>query len=156
MAESDRLTPKEERFVAEYMIDQCGSDAARRAGYSPKSARCMAPDILARPRVLKAIERKRAALAKKAEVTAESVARELEEARALAMQEKQTAAAVSAAMGKAKLFGLIVERHKHSGAIGSYDLSRVSDADLDRLEQILGPAAADPGTDPGGEETPGR
>lgn len=30
--------------------------------------------------------------------------------------------------------------HQHSGAIGSYDLSKVSDADLKRLEAILGSA----------------
>lgn len=90
--------------------------------------------------------------AKRVEVTVESLAAELEEARALALTEKQTGAAVSATMGKAKLFGLIVEKHKHSGSIGSYDLTRVTDDDLDRLEAILGPLA-DTGGDQGGAET---
>jgi hypothetical protein len=31
---------------------------------------------------------------------------------------------------------------EHSGAVGSYDLSKVSDADLDRLRGILAPAVA--------------
>lgn len=39
---------------------------------------------------------------------------------------------------------------KHSGAIGSYDLSRVSDDALRQLEDILGPASAAVG-DPGGD-----
>lgn len=43
-----------------------------------------------------------------------------------------------------------VSRHEHSGAIGTYDLSKVSDADLNKLESILGPIA-DATTDSGGE-----
>ena len=38
--------------------------------------------------------------------------------------------------------------HKHSGALGNYDLTRVSDADLARLETILAPTA-DARSDPG-------
>lgn len=54
---------------------------------------------------------------KKVEVTVESLARELEEARAIAIQHQQTSAAVSATMGKAKLFGLGSENRKISGTI---------------------------------------
>lgn len=38
--------------------------------------------------------------------------------------------------------------HKHSGSLGTYDMTKVSDADLARLESILAPVAdarADPG-----------
>lgn len=42
-------------------------------------------------------------------------------------------------------------RLQHSGAIGTYDLSKVSDEQLDQLEAILGPLA-DAGGDQGGEE----
>lgn len=38
----------------------------------------------------------------------------------------------------------------HSGAIGTYDLSRVTDADLNKLEDILGPIA-DTSADQSGE-----
>lgn len=43
---------------------------------------------------------------------------------------------------------------QHSGAVGSYDLSKISDADLKHLEQILGPAAV--GADQTGTEAAGR
>ena len=39
--------------------------------------------------------------------------------------------------------------YKHSGALGTYDMTKVSDADLARLESILAPVA-DTGSDPGG------
>lgn len=54
---------------------------------------------------------------KKVEITVDSLASELEEARAMALKEKQTSAAVSATMGKAKLFGLGVEHRRMSGTI---------------------------------------
>lgn len=83
-------------------------------------------------------------------MTVQTIAEELEEARKLAIAEKQSSAAVAASMGKAKLFGLIVEKHKHTGTIGTYDLSKLDDDALDRLEAILGPLA-DAGGDQGGE-----
>ncbi|HWV44106.1 hypothetical protein [Pseudorhodoplanes sp.] len=43
--------------------------------------------------------------------------------------------------------------HKHSGAVGQYDLTKVSDADLKRLEAILGAAAL--GGDTGGDPETG-
>ncbi len=50
-------------------------------------------------------------------------------------------------------YGRSVQAHNHSGAVGTYDLTKVSDADLDRLEAILGPLAV-AGGDPGGEDPP--
>lgn len=42
---------------------------------------------------------------------------------------------------------------EHSGAIGTYDLTKLGDDELDKLESILGPLAHD-GGDPGGEGPP--
>lgn len=122
-ASTPPLTPKQQRFVQEYLQDHNGTQAAIRAGQQK--------------------------VAKKAEVTVDSLMAELEQARKLALKEKQASAAVTATMGKGKLAGLLVDKHKHSGAIGNYDLSKLSDNELDRLEQILGPLADD-GGDPGG------
>ncbi len=90
--------------------------------------------------------------AKRVEVTIESLTTELEEARQIAVKGEQASGAVAATMGKAKLHGLIVEKRQHSGSIGTYDLTKLTDDQLDRLESILGPLAlADAGGDPGGE-----
>lgn len=57
-SQADRtLTPKEQRFVEEYAIDLNGTQAAIRAGYSPKTARSIASEALQRPAV-KAATRK--------------------------------------------------------------------------------------------------
>lgn len=152
LAKPAGLTPKQQRFVAEYLKDQNGKQAAIRAGYAPRSAEVQGCRLLRNAQVRAAVDKAQARVAKKAEITVESLAAELEEARALALAEKQASAAVAATMGKGKLAGLLVERHKHSGAVGTYDLSKLSEDELDRLEQILGPLA-DAGGDPSGEGT---
>jgi hypothetical protein len=49
-----------------------------------------------------------------------------------------------------RAYGKPSQSVKHSGAVGAYDLSKMSDDDLDRLEAILGPLAL-AGGDTGGE-----
>ncbi|MBS4799358.1 MAG: terminase small subunit [Stenotrophomonas maltophilia] len=148
------LTPKQQRFVLEYLKDQNGTQAAIRAGYSESTARQQGSRLLTDARVLAAVRAGQKKVAKKAEVTVDSLMAELEQARKLALKEKQASAAVTATMGKGKLAGLLVEKHKHSGAIVTYNLKDLSDDDLDKLEQILGPLA-DTGGDPGGASEEG-
>jgi hypothetical protein len=143
------LTPKQQRFVQEYLQDHNGTQAAIRAGYSDKTAKQQGSRLLTEPRIQAAVRAGQRKVAKKAEVTVDSLMAELEQARKLALKEGQASAAVTATMGKGKLAGLLVEKHRHTGAIGTYDLTNISDEELDRLEQILGPLA-DVGGDPGG------
>lgn len=126
--------------------------AYKAAGYgaSDKAAEACASRLLTDAKVAARVLELQSKAARKVEVTVESIARELEEARVLAIAEKQSSAAVAASMGKAKLFGLIIEKHKHSGSIGTYDLTKLSDDELGSLEAILGPLA-DAGGDQSGE-----
>lgn len=144
------LTPKQARFVSEYLKDQNATQAAARAGYSERTANQQGSRLLVNVGVAAAIAKGQVRVAKKAEITVSSLAAEFEEARALAKKQGQASAMVAATTGKGKLSGLLVERHKHSGAIGTYDLTKVTDDDLNRLEAILGPLADD-GGDTGGE-----
>jgi len=65
---------------------------------------------LANPKISLRLSTLRERAVQKTLVTVESVAKELEEARNLAMEIAQPGAAVSAAMGKAKLYGLIIDK----------------------------------------------
>lgn len=71
------LTPKQERFVAEYLIDLNATAAARRAGYSAKTAEQQGPRLLGNVAVAQAIGRRQAKIAEKLEVTQERVVAEL-------------------------------------------------------------------------------
>jgi phage terminase small subunit len=71
------LTPKQERFVAEYLIDLNATQAAKRAGYSERTAGSQAFDLLKKPEIAAAVQARRGKLAEKLEVTQERVVAEL-------------------------------------------------------------------------------
>jgi phage terminase small subunit len=73
---SAELTPKELKFIEEYLVDLNGSAAARRAGLRNRSDQA-AYTVLQRPHVKKEIRARLAARAKKLAVTSENVLKEL-------------------------------------------------------------------------------
>ena len=81
------LTPKQERFVAEYLIDLNATQAAIRAGYSVKTAGSVGSENLTKPEIKAAVEVGQAARAAKAGITADRV---LEEVRRLALSDVRT------------------------------------------------------------------
>jgi len=111
---SANLTPKQEAFCLAYLETGNASEAYRRA-YSVGTASIAtvnrsAKEVLDNPKIAARLSTLRERAVQKTLVTVESVAKELEEARNLAMEIAQPGAAVSAAMGKAKLYGLIIDK----------------------------------------------
>lgn len=72
-----RLTEKQARFVAEYLVDMNATDAARRAGYSEKTAYAIGFENLRKPEIQEAIQAAMADRAKRTEITQDMVLREL-------------------------------------------------------------------------------
>lgn len=75
------LTPKQRRFVAEYLIDLNATEAAKRCGYSEKTARSQGSALLTIPDISKAVADAQARQLNRSDLTA---ARVLEELRRLA------------------------------------------------------------------------
>lgn len=71
------LSPKQQRFVDEYLVDSNATQAAIRAGYSAKTAEQQGSRLLRNVQVAAAIEERGAKLAKKVGTTAERVRRGL-------------------------------------------------------------------------------
>ncbi len=71
------LTPKQERFVGEYLIDLNATQAAIRAGYSPRTADKKAASWVGKGRVSEAIKSAQEARSEKAGITAEWVLQRL-------------------------------------------------------------------------------
>jgi hypothetical protein len=119
--------PRHESFAQALAKGKSATEAMAAAGYSDarNSSRLTKNDEIQR-RVAELRERG----AKKVEVTLESLAAELDEARAIAAAEKQPGAMVQATMGKGKLFGLIVDKTRHSGTVAVVTLKP---QDLDKL-----------------------
>ena len=55
MEEEKKLTPKQQRFVQEYLVDLNATAAAIRAGYSPKTAKQIGQENLTKPAIEKAV-----------------------------------------------------------------------------------------------------
>ena len=68
-----KLTPKQEKFCQEYIVDLNATQAAIRAGYSKKTANVIGPENLAKPCIAERIAESQAELAQKTQISAEYV-----------------------------------------------------------------------------------
>ena len=118
------LTPKQQRFVEEYLIDLNATQAAIRAGYSEKTAKVIAAQNLSKLNVQEAIEDARKEVSEKALITTEMVVKGLlKEAQDYAEGSTQSAR-VSAWAHLGKHLGMFKDKIEHTGANGGpIDLS---------------------------------
>ncbi|WP_457663684.1 hypothetical protein [Sinorhizobium medicae] len=154
---------RHEAFAQALAKGKSATEAYEDAGFTPH--RQNASRLMTNDDVCSRVKELQAKTVKKVEITVDSLAFELEEARALALAEKQTSAAVSATMGKAKLFGLGSETRRLTGTIQvvtitAKQLDALNDDELALLEsaypvlQKLGLIGGDSGPAPeeGGAE----
>ena len=80
------MTQKQQQFIIEYLKDFNGTQAAIRAGYSPKTAQVQSAKLLSKGKVAAAVAQQTQARLEKADLTAE---RTLEEMRRLAFANVQ-------------------------------------------------------------------
>lgn len=71
------MTPKQQRFVEEYLIDLNATQAAIRAGYSPDTARAIGYENLTKPDIADAVAAAQAQRSARTEITQDRVLREL-------------------------------------------------------------------------------
>jgi phage terminase small subunit len=72
-----KLTPKQRRFVEEYLIDLNATQAAIKAGYSEKTASRIGPELLGKTCIQNTIDAAFAKRSARIEVTADRVVKEL-------------------------------------------------------------------------------
>ena len=71
------LTPRQARFVEEYLIDLNGTQAAIRAGYSAKTAYSLAERLLRNVEVQRSVQEAKARRSARTEITADAVLTEI-------------------------------------------------------------------------------
>ncbi len=71
------LTPKQQAFVENYLLDLNATQAAIRAGYSAKSAGRFAQELLTKPHIAEAITAAQAKRSQRTEITADAVLQQL-------------------------------------------------------------------------------
>ena len=74
---SAKLTPKQEKFVQEYLIDLNATQAAIRAGYKPKAAYASGAENLKKPQIQEALTAAMKEREKRTTITADMVLNEL-------------------------------------------------------------------------------
>ncbi|QND53471.1 terminase small subunit [Phyllobacterium sp. 628] len=74
---TDKLTPKQERFVDEYLIDLNATQAAIRAGYAANGAEVTGSKLLRNPKVMAAINARKDKRSEAVQVDAEYVLKRL-------------------------------------------------------------------------------
>jgi phage terminase small subunit len=115
------LTPQQEDFAQQYVLTGNACEALRRA--YPKSLKWTAAAIesnasamLSHHRVSVRIaflkKQSAARIAKKLRLTEDDLVNELQEARAMAIEDRNSAVAITATMSKAKLLGMLVDQSK--------------------------------------------
>ncbi len=80
------MTPKQKRFVAEYLIDHNATQAAIRAGYSERTARFIGAENLTKPNIAEAVAAGTERIADKAEITQDWLVAEFQENHRLARE----------------------------------------------------------------------
>jgi phage terminase small subunit len=120
------MNPRQQRFVDEYLVDLNGTEAAIRAGYSPRTARSMASRMLTLVDVKKAVEAAQAAIASRVQIDQDAIVTALVQIKDDAMQlnddgtMKNHGAAIRALELIGKHIGMWPTRVAHSvgGSIG--------------------------------------
>lgn len=74
-----KLTPRQQRFISEYLIDQNASAACVRAGYSPKGSNVTGSQLLAKPNIREKIQEKQNETAQRLQIEFETVLHQVRE-----------------------------------------------------------------------------
>lgn len=74
-----KLTPRQKRFISEYLIDKCGKKAAIRAGYKAENADAVACRLLKKVNISQEIDKKINEKCIDAEITADFILGSLKE-----------------------------------------------------------------------------
>lgn len=121
------MNAKRKRFCHEYLKDSNATQAAIRAGFSPKSAKAQGSRLLTFADIRAVIEKLSTPILVQGELTLEGHLATLAELRDEAREAKQFSAAINAEGLRGKARGLYVERHTPE------DLAKMSDDELERL-----------------------
>lgn len=120
-----KLTPKQQKFCEEYLIDLNATQAAIRAGYSEDTAGSMGSENLKKPEIQEYLSQRQNELKTKTGITQERVLNELAK---IAFFDMRNAYTVDGSLKSPKEFD-----DDAAGAISGIDIyeERVSDADSD-------------------------
>jgi phage terminase small subunit len=159
MAKRGELTPKQKRFVEEYLVDLNATAASRRAGYSQRgnTARQQGYYNLTVPAIQEALTKAQAKRSKRTELTQDYVLNGLKTNAERAAQAEPVTDAEGNPVGEYRYEGAVANRAlellgKHLGMFADrlhvegpmLDLSKLTDEEIGLLRSLLEKARRDP------------
>jgi len=141
----DTLTPKQQRFVVEYlampMQDRTGKEAAIRAGFSPRCAAQQAYELMKMPKIREAIEAEQRDSLDRVRVTADEIVEGLK--KEATDSDNSGGERIRAWELLGKMEGMFVERkqvtHEHHNFFANVDLSEPLPVDGGDLTALPAP-----------------
>ena len=112
------LTPKQARFIEEYLIDLNATQAAIRAGYSKKTANEQGAQLLAKLSIRQAVAEAQAIRSKRTEITQDEVIQGLKKEATLESEGSSHSARVSAWAHLGKHLGMFTDNLNLGGSVG--------------------------------------
>ncbi len=112
------LTPKQARFVEEYLLDLNATQAAIRAGYSKKTANEQGSQLLAKLSVRQAVAEAQAIRSKRTEITQDEVIQGLKKEATLEGEGSSHSARISAWAHLGKHLGMFTDNLNLGGSVG--------------------------------------
>ena len=132
------LTSKQARFVEEYLIDLNATAAAKRAGYSRKTAATIGHENLRKPKIAEAMRLGREKLSERAQITQEDVLEGLKQEATTHGKGSSHSARVTAWIWIGKHLGMFAERgevERKSGPV-QFEIAGERERLLRQLERI--------------------
>ncbi len=112
------MTPKQQRFVEEYLIDLNATQAAIRAGYSARNADKIGPELLGKTRVAEAVKAAQQARTERTAITQDEVIQGLKKEATLDGEGSSHSARVSAWAHLGKHLGMFTDNLNLGGSVG--------------------------------------
>ena len=130
-----KLTLKQERFIKELPTADSLADAAIKAGYdcTRESATVIACQNLGKLSIQQGLEAQQAEIQARHELTQDSIIQELQDAKEESRKKGNTSAMVAAILGKAKVAGLLIDKHED---VTNRPPAEVIDSILDNPEAV--------------------
>ena len=113
----DKLTPKQQRFVDEYLVDLNATQAARRAGYSERTCAKIGFENLQKPEIHAALQAASAEREKRTLITQDQIITEIREIAKEARDAQQFSAALKGYELLGKHQKMWTDRVENSGTV---------------------------------------
>jgi phage terminase small subunit len=138
---SEELSPKRRAFAREYVLDCNGTAAAIRAGFSERSAKTQASQLLDMPAVKAEVERLQADAARAQDVSLARLYGVLNEACQIARRKESASGMVAAVTAIAKLAGKWIEKTEDIAVRDKLEADAQSRGEIKIAADMLGEAA---------------